>query len=348
MTTSKNKTYQAFEAPQSKIVSGLILAGGIYVSYRLGKKLLAVLQKSDAQSKADDSPEVRQAMALRSAINPSGISWMKSFDTTDNSLVFNTAKQITNLDQVSKSYKNLYQDNLLDDLQDDLSGSDFQKFLSMVSSSPKKDTSSGGTPFVQWARPNQMVVAIKQVQLRSSPDASYHGKIYEQFSPKNIIKTANPGEFLGYATGKQHFDEKNNVKFIELAYVINGAKSPPSLKTQNKKRVSYWVSSSANYVDIYTYYKQMFDTWPKTSAFTAWMKPMDFFTLKGLSMPVLLTKTLTPVLDDSLKAVNYVRPYIILGQLIMQLDTGNKQFMQFRTIDNQVRWVDKQYISLQQ
>ena len=72
------------------------------------------MNKSDAQNKADDSPEVRQAMSLRSAMNTSGISWMMSMDTTDTSTVLNTAKTITNLDSVQKAYKNLYQNNLLD------------------------------------------------------------------------------------------------------------------------------------------------------------------------------------------------------------------------------------------
>jgi hypothetical protein len=36
------------------------------------------------------------------------------------------------------------------------------------------------------------------------------------FSNKNIIRLAKPGEFLGYATGRQAFDEVNNVKFIEV------------------------------------------------------------------------------------------------------------------------------------
>ena len=76
MASTKEKLFQAVENNQSKIVNGVLVIGGIYLTYRLGKNLITALNKSDAQNKADDSPEVRQAMALRAAIDPSGFSWM--------------------------------------------------------------------------------------------------------------------------------------------------------------------------------------------------------------------------------------------------------------------------------
>jgi hypothetical protein len=144
MASAKEKIIQVVENNQSKLINGALVVGGIYLTYRLGKNIIASLNKSDAQNKADDSPEVRQAMALRSAMNPSGISWMMSMDTTDTGTVLNTAKTITNLDSVQKAYKNLYQDNLLDNIQDELSTSEYQKFLTIISSNKDKDTSKGG------------------------------------------------------------------------------------------------------------------------------------------------------------------------------------------------------------
>ena len=123
MASTKEKIFQVVENNQSKLMNGALVIGGIYLTYRLGKNIIASLNKSDAQNKADDSPEVRQAMALRSAMNPSGISWMMSFDTTNSGTVIDTAKTINNLDSVQKAYKNLYQNNLLDDLQSELSTS---------------------------------------------------------------------------------------------------------------------------------------------------------------------------------------------------------------------------------
>jgi hypothetical protein len=348
MASITEKLVEAVDNNQSKIINGVLVIGGIYLTYRLGKNIITSINKSDAQNKADDSPEVRQAMALRSAMNPSGISWMMSFDTTNTSTVMDSAKTITNLDNVQTAYKNLYQDNLLDDLQSELTSSDYQKFLTIISANSKKDTSGGGSAAVQFAKPNQLIVAKKAVTLRSSPDATNHGAFYEVFSAKNIIRQAKPGEFLGYATGRQQFDDVNNVKFIEVAYVINAASAPPAYKSKNKVRVSFWVSSSVLFVDIFPYYKNMFDAYPSTKNYTSWMKPQDFFTLKGIPMPRLLTKINTPVLNENLTPIAVAQPNTILGRLIMSMKTGKGEFLQFQTVDNTLRWVDKRFIQLQE
>ncbi len=348
MASIKEKLVEAVDNNQSKIINGVLVIGGIYLTYRLGKNIITSLNKSDAQNKADDSPEVRQAMALRSAMNPSGISWMMSFDTTNTSTVMDSAKTITNLDNVQTAYKNLYQDNLLDDLQSELTSSDYQKFLTIISANSKKDTSGGGSAAVQFAKPNQLIVAKKAVTLRSSPDATNHGAFYEVFSAKNIIRQAKPGEFLGYATGRQQFDDVNNVKFIEVAYVINAASAPPAYKSKNKVRVSFWVSSSVLFVDIFPYYKNMFDVYPSTKNYTSWMKPQDFFMLKGIPMPRLLTKINTPVLNENLTPIAVAKPNTILGRLIMSMKTVKGEFLQFQTVDNSLRWVDKRFIQLQE
>ncbi len=345
---TKERIIQVVENNQSKLINGLLVVGGIYLTYRLGKNLIAGINKNDAQSKADDNPDVRQAMALRSAMNPSGISWMMSMDTTNTSSVLDTARTVTNLDNVSKAYKNLYQNNLLDDLQSELSTSDYQKFLTIVISNAKKDTSGGGAAPVQFAKPNQLVVCKKSVSLRTSPDATNHGAFYEVFSEKNIIRYAQPGEFLGYATGRQYFDDVNNVKFIEVAFVVRAQYAPAKYKNQNKKRYNYWVSSSSNYVEIFSYYKNMFDAYPKTQNYTGWMKPVDYFTLKGMPMPRILTRARTPILNDQLVAINMAEPNTILGQYIMGLNTGKSEFLQFRTVDNKIRWVERRFIQLEQ
>lgn len=348
MASTKERMIHVLASNQTKFLNGALVLTGIYLTYYFGKEIIASLNKSDAQSKADDSPEVRQAMVLRSAMNPSGVSWMMSLDTTNTSKVMETAKNITNLDNVQKAYKKLYQDNLLDDIQNELSTSDYQKFLTIISSNTNKDTTHSGAGPLQFAKANQLVVAKKVVSLRSSPNASNHGAIYEVFSDKNILRQASAGEFLGYATGRQQFDEVNNVKFIEVAYVINAANAPSAYKNKNKVRVSFWVSSSSLYVDIFTYYKNMFDAYPATQKLTGWKKPPDFFTLKGIAMPRLLTKIKTPVLDERLLPVALAQPNTILGNLIMSMNTGKGEFLQFQTVDNTLRWVDKQFIHLQE
>jgi hypothetical protein len=350
----KEKVIEVVSDNRGKIVNGLLIVGGAYLAYRIGKKIINNINKNAAQSLADDKPSVRQAMTLRNAMNRSGVSWLMSADGTNEQLIFDTARQITDLDEVSKNYKDLYQSNLLDDLQSELSAEDYSKFLTLVSSNPGKTRKKGSTPPVTFAKKSQLVVAKKTVAIRSSPDASNHGAFYEVFSDKNIIRNAKPGEFLGYATGNQHFDEVNNVKFIEVGYVVNGAKAPGTYKALDKKKFTYWVSSSTNYVEVFDYFKPMFDKYPATISATPWMKPLDYFetppkkdkSVKGIPniASQLLTTRLVNVLDENFQPIASADRNTLLGLLIMTMDTGKERFYKFKTVDNTQRWVNARYI----
>ena len=258
------------------------------------------------------------------------------------------AKTITNLDKVQKAYKDLYQDNLLDDLQSDLSTGEYEAFLNIIASNANKDTSNGGAPPVQYTKKNQLIVAKKDVTLRSSPDASNHGAFYEVFSEDNIYRLAKAGEFLGYATGQQHYDEVNNVKFIQVAYVINAKYAPTAYKKKNKVKMAFWISASSNYTVQFPNAKAMISAYPKTSSTAAWKKPLDYFDLKGIPPPRLLTKSSAVILNEQFAPINYASANTILGQLMMSMQTKQGVLLKFRTIDNTIRWVDQRYIQLQE
>jgi hypothetical protein len=348
MASAKEKIVQTVQDNQSVLIKGALIAGGIYLTYRVGKNLIAKVNKNNAQKNTDDKPEVRQAMSLRSSVNPSGYSWMKSFDTTNVDTVMEIAKTITNLDKVQKAYKDLYQDNLLDDLQSDLSTGEYEAFLNIIASNANKDTSNGGAPPVQYTKKNQLIVAKKDVTLRSSPDASNHGAFYEVFSEDNIYRVAKAGEFLGYATGQQHYDEVNNVKFIQVAYVINAKYAPTAYKKKNKVKMSFWISASSNYTVQFPNAKAMISAYPKTSSTAAWKKPLDYFDLKGIPTPRLLTKSSAVILNEQFAPINHASANTILGQLMMSMQTKQGVLLKFRTIDNTIRWVDQRYIQLQE
>jgi hypothetical protein len=343
MASAKEKIVQTVQDNQSVLIKGALIAGGIYLTYRVGKNLIAKVNKNNAQKNTDDKPEVRQAMSLRSSVNPSGYSWMKSLDT-----VMEIAKTITNLDKVQKAYKDLYQDNLLDDLQSDLSTGEYEAFLNIIASNANKDTSNGGAPPVQYTKKNQLIVAKKDVTLRSSPDASNHGAFYEVFSEDNIYRVAKAGEFLGYATGQQHYDEVNNVKFIQVAYVINAKYAPTAYKKKNKVKMAFWISASSNYTVQFPNAKAMISAYPKTSSTAAWKKPLDYFDLKGIPTPRLLTKSSAVILNEQFAPINHASANTILGQLMMSMQTKQGVLLKFRTIDNTIRWVDQRYIQLQE
>ena len=92
----------------------------------------------------------------------------------------------------------------------------------------------------------------------------------------------------------------------------------------------------------------MFDAYPNTKNYTSWMKPQDYFTLKGIPMPRLLTKVKTPILNERLLPISIALPNTLLGKLIMSINTGSGEFLQFQTVDKTIRWVDKKYIQLQE
>ena len=333
------------------LTGGLLLAGGLLLTYHLGKKLIADLKQSGTERRADDSPEVQQAMLLRMAMNPSGVSWMMSFDTTRVDKVLEIASSITDLDQVAKAYRDLYQDSLLTDLQNELSTVDYQKFITLVSSNPKKQQSSNtSAPPVQFAKPQVLIVAKKEVFIRSTPDASYHGAFYEQFSDKNILRTAKPGEFLGYATGIQSFDQKNNVKFIRVGFSVMAEAAPLDWKKRNREKVTFWVSSSANYVDQFSSEAAMVKAYPGIEAYSRWMKPMNHFDsgVNGAPVKGLLSTGNIVVFDEALRPVGRATPNMLLGILEMEMKNGNDTYYRFLTENNLQRWVNSHQVKILQ
>ncbi len=345
MAIKKEHIDSYLDNPKRILVGGVVVGIGGYLLYKVGKKIIADMKKQSTENQADDSPEVQQAMALRSAMNPSGMSWLKSVDSTNTTAIFDAAKQIKKLDDVSAAYKNLYSDDLLMDLQNDLSTSDYQKFLTMVSSNPAKTGSKPQT----FAKKNQLIVSKTEVFLRTSPDASYHGAFYEIGENKNIIRKTKIGEFLGYATGRQSFDAKNNVKFIEVAYLIKKDNLPANYKPFAGKKYAFWVSSSANFIDQFEYFADMLKQYPNLQNEIAIKKPLDFYAgvkgLAGIQIPV-ITKQRTQVLDGRMQPLISVQSGTLLGNYIMSLNTGKTNYIQFKTIDNTLRWVKAETVAI--
>jgi hypothetical protein len=337
------------------LTGGLMLFGGLLLTYHLGKKLIEELQKGGAERRADDSPEVQQAMLLRMAMNPSGVSWMMSFDATLVDKIMEVGRVITNLDAVGKAYRDLYRDSLLTDLQSELSADEYQRFITLVTSNPGKEKSNGkSSPPNQFAKPQVLIVAKKDMFVRSSPDASYHGAFYEQFSDKNILRTAKSGEFLGYATGMQSYDQKNDVKFIRVGFSVMAESAPLDWKKRAREKVTFWVSSSANYVDQFNSEAEMLRAYPGIEAYSRWMKPLDYYDkqVKGLwgitTGKGLVSTGFITVFDEELRPVGRATPDMLLGVLEMELKNGQETYYRFRTENNRPRWVNSQQVKILQ
>ena len=132
MAKKQSNKENILDHPKRLLVGGVAVGVGGFLVYKLVRKIITSAQKRNTEKQANDSPEIRQAMMLRSAMNPSGISWMKSFDGTNTPAIFDTAKGIKSLDNVIVSYRKLYDDDLLRDLQNELSTTDYQKFLTLL------------------------------------------------------------------------------------------------------------------------------------------------------------------------------------------------------------------------
>ena len=351
----KSKLEEWLDNPKRVLVAGAIVGVGGFLTYKLVRMIWSSIRSNATSKLADDDPNVRAAMTIRVAVNPSGISWMKSFDTTDNNAIFNAARTITDLDAVIKAYRKLYDSDMMADLQSELSADEYQKFLTMITSNPNKQ---GGASPITWAQKNIMLVAKKEVTLRKTPDASYHGAFYENKNEDNIITTASIGSFIGYATGVQQFDSKNNVKFIQVGYIIKKEGVPEKYKQYAGKKSVFWVSSSADYVEMFTKYNLMFDRYPATKLAVTYIKPIDYYEPKpedpkkkkngvsGMPVKAVVSKYKTAVLGERLTPIATVEPDTLLGAYLGGLDTGQKKYVRFMTASGTERWADEKNVQI--
>jgi hypothetical protein len=320
---------------QTRVVQGLFIAGGLYASFLLGRKLVRSLQTRNTQAMVDQSPVVRQAMSLKSAMNPSGTSWLMWSDGTKEDAIRQIATQITNMDAVNRAYRNLYQRELLSDLQSELSTADLNAFLQTVASNRVNSSSSSSTNSNgAYTTATKLVVAKKNVYVRTSPDASYHGAWYEVNGNKNIHKTAKPGEFVGYATGKQHYDSKNNVKFIEVAYRMASTGESKIL----------WISSSSLYVDQFDSEAKMLARYPSNKGITQIYQAISG--LGWLSSPGsrVITRCPAQLYNKQFHPFQRVKSQVLLGYPVMKLAGKNNQYTLVRTVQGLDRWVDSNNI----
>lgn len=325
---------------QKKLVRGLIIAGGLYLGYRVTSKAIKNRREKTTSALADKSPEVRQAMGLRSAMNPSGISWLMWSDGTNESAISQIASQIQNLDSVIVAYRNLYQDELMKDLQSELNTEDFNAFLQAVSNNRYNRQSGSSTPSSgAYTQVQRMIVAKQKVFVRTSPDASYHGAWYEFTEKKNIFKTANPGEFVGYATGKQHYDAKNNVKFIEVAYKVATTGVPTAYSSKKGQTKILWVSASSTYVDQFSSVQTMEAKYPLTRGVTKYLLPISGLGWLSLPGSRVITTGLGQVMDEQFKPIARVKANVLLGYPVMKMTGNGVDYTLVRTLEGQDRWI---------
>lgn len=299
-------------------VDKLIKAGVLVVAFFVGKKLLAKAAQNSADDQIDTDPAAGQARALNAAMNPSGIDWMRTFDTTNTQAIYDIAPQITALDKVKDFYKAQTQGRVLhEDLIKELGADGYNKFLALATKG------KGGSVKYATVRndipPNKWVITKAETNVRKTPK-----KESKYFPNNNIVKLVPSGKALGVTTGKFAYDEPNDVTFIEF-YTL-GAKVAG-------KHFFYVANSQVELITSTEKAKR-----EKTAKI-----PLEI--LAGISDTGTLTSQAVSirqmqVYDEYYNPVSVIPKNIIIGFPIVTLDTGKGKRIKLQTVQGIIRWVN--------
>lgn len=293
----------------------LIKAGAGLVLLWLGNKLLKNLKKDGTESRVESDPSVGQAQSLRQAMNPSGNEWMRKFDGTTTEAIFSVAREITDIEAVRKAYKNLYNTSLYEDLQGELSASDYQKFLSLATKG--KAGSQNYAPKRSDIKPNYWVITTADANIRKTPVKESK---YNPFN--NILKVVSKGKIVGATTGKFVYDEANDVVFIEFW----------TYTTKKEKKTFYVAKSQVELVE----HKEKLNREKQGKI------PLEV--LEGIEHIESNTHEVISVVQAEIYTENFQQvgtapKGVIIGFPIMTLDTGKGKYIKVKTVQGLLRWI---------
>lgn len=305
-------------------IKAVLVAGAVYGITKIVKNY----QKSNTEHQVEKKPEVSQAMAIYSAMNPSGMDWMKKMDGTNTEAILNTAQEITDLNKVQDAYRKLYNSSLLDDLRQELNPEDYTKFLNTLKFNPKNINKGNNKPKIDFKK-GSLVATKLQVNVRKTPK-----NISKWSFDNNIIKLAEAGKFIGFATGKSEFDNSGagvtGTLFIELQ----------SVALDTKKPLFFWVAASQLQTISQADYKAR-----KYPFF--WLNEKD--TLSGFdgTQKRVIAFSAVPVLDEKFKMIGIASPLQMLGYSIMELnDNRGNEYIKFVTNQKKQHWVNKKFVQI--
>jgi len=229
---------------------------GGFLGWRfLLKPFIDNMRRDREQKEIGNDPNKQQATILYTAMNTSGISWMRSFDQTNEAGIFEAARNITDWNAVQSTYKKLYSRNLLEDIQSELDTDEFKTFMSILNTSGTRTDGGGG---IDVTTRGYLVAATQNIRIRSTPDSSTDGWSLTN----NIIGVIKQGNFIGFSSGDFKVDDKG-VKFIKVAVkFINTV--PDSHKevydSLKSKAMAFWVGKGA--VTQHKYFSDMLKKYP--------------------------------------------------------------------------------------
>lgn len=215
-------------------------------------------QRRDREQKEiGTDPNKQQATVLFNAMNTSGVSWMRSFDQTNEKEMFEAARNITDWNAVQATYKKLYSRNLLEDVQSELDTEEFKTFMSILNSN--KNRADGGG--VALTTRGYIVVASADVRIRTTPDSSISTWSYNS----NILGVIKQGNFIGFSTGDSKIDDAG-VKYVQVAVKFINTVPVSHKEVYDKlknKAMMFWVGLGA--VTQHKYFSEMVKKYPSIS-----------------------------------------------------------------------------------
>jgi hypothetical protein len=305
-------------------LKAVIVAGAVYGISKLVKNY----QKTNTEHQVEEKPEVSQATTIYSAMNPSGMDWMKKMDGTNTESILNTAKEITDLNKVQDAYRKLYNSSLLDDLRQELSPEDYTKFLNTLKFNPNNTNKGTNKPKLDFKK-GTLVATKLQANIRKTP------KNMSKWSfGNNIIKLADAGKFIGFATGKSEFDNtgsgETGTLFIEVQ----------SVALDTRKPIYFWLAASQLQIISSADYK-------------ARKYPFFFLNEKEVlsgfeeNKKRVIAFTSVPVLDEHFRMIGMASPMQQLGFSVMELnDNRGNEYIKFITNNKKEHWVNKKFVQV--
>ncbi len=153
----------------------------------------AQLAQQDQVIKGDDISLL--AVQIRQALNPSGITWIMDVDGTDEPLLYDAAKKITDLSKVSTAYKNLYNSDLITDLQNELDNTQLVQFQNFIG--------KGGAVPKRFAR----------VKTNAFRVIGWNGTAWD-IDRTVIVRTYEPGELIADGDSGQNIEPDGSIYLI--------------------------------------------------------------------------------------------------------------------------------------
>lgn len=304
--------YRPSQSLTDTLLKVALVGAGLYFL----NKTIQNYKKTSTESETGTNPVVQQAQALRVAMNPSGLEWLRRVDGTSVDEINTIASQIKSIKDVGDAYNRLFQSSLYEDLQTELSAADYQKFLNIFRYNPTSESNT--------IQSGSMVVTKLDTNVRKTPV-----NLSKYWFNSNIIKLVPKGKFIGFTTGKKSFDSASNTAYIELK-TFNGANL-------------FWVAPSQ--VDQYS--PAEFETryGKKYSQMIEAFKDVSFSGFLPRKLVILSERA--PIYNQYGEVVSRPDGRLILGDYLMEiLKKDQTTLVQFKNIEGKLRLVNKQYVKI--